>query len=53
MADALLKSGEIVQIPIEEMEEYLYANADKIQPRKVKRRGPVRKAVATENSSGV
>lgn len=50
MADALLKSGEIVQIPTEEIEEYLYANASEIQPRKVNRRGPVRKVAVTENS---
>jgi hypothetical protein len=36
MANVLLKTGEIVQVPIEELEEYLHANEDKIQFQKLK-----------------
>lgn len=43
MAEVLLKTGETVTVPIEEIEDYLYENADKIQTRTFKRRGPVRK----------
>lgn len=38
-ATVLLKSGEEVQVSIEELEDYLYANAADIQVRHVQRRG--------------
>jgi len=37
-----LKSGEIVEVPLEELESYLYENADNILIRQVERRGPQR-----------
>lgn len=37
-----LKTGEIVEVPIEELEDYLYENEDKIQLQKFKRRGEIR-----------
>ena len=37
-----LKGGEIVEVPLEELESYLYENADNILIRKVERRRPQR-----------
>jgi hypothetical protein len=43
MPTVYLKTGEVVEVPIEELEDYLYENEDKIQLQKLKsRRGPVR-----------
>lgn len=50
MATVYLKNGTTVEVPIEELEDYLYENEDKIQLQKFKRRGPVRRKAATENN---
>jgi hypothetical protein len=42
MATVYLKDGSIVEVPIEELGEYLHENRDKIQARTKKQRGPVR-----------
>lgn len=51
MATVYLKTGEVVEVPFEELEDYLYSNEDKIQLQKFKRRGPVRRKAAIENNS--
>jgi hypothetical protein len=38
MVTVYLKTGEIVQVPLEELEDFIYANKDKIQTRHVERR---------------
>jgi hypothetical protein len=49
-------SGEVHQVPIEELEDFIYANKDKIKPIIVQRRGKRRFDVpsndATANVSG-
>ncbi|WP_143289201.1 hypothetical protein [Brunnivagina elsteri] len=51
MPTVYLKSGEVVEVPIEELADYLYENEDKIQLQKLKsRRGPIRSKVAAENN---
>lgn len=42
MATVYLKDGKTAEVPISELENYLEANRDNIQPRTIKRRGPVR-----------
>ncbi len=51
MATVVLKTGETVQVSIEELEDYLRQNADKIQPQKLKRRGSLRRKLFTRNNS--
>lgn len=46
-ATVLLKSGEEVQVSIEELEDYLYTNAANIQTRHVQRRGKRREQEVT------
>lgn len=46
MATVYLKNGTTVEVPIEELEDYLYENEDKIQLQKFKRRGLVRRKAA-------
>ncbi|MBW4505126.1 MAG: hypothetical protein KME64_01185 [Scytonematopsis contorta HA4267-MV1] len=48
MATVYLKDGTKVEIPIEELADYLEKNRDNIQPQKRLRRGPVREKIATE-----
>jgi hypothetical protein len=51
MATVYLKDGTKVEIPIEELGEYLEANRDLIQVQKLKsRRGPIRSKVAAETN---
>jgi uncharacterized protein YpiB (UPF0302 family) len=45
MPIVFLKKGEVVQVPLEELEDYLCKNQDKIQIRRVQRRGSQREAV--------
>jgi len=40
MFTAHLKTGENVQIPLEELEDFIYENKDKIQTRPIKLRRP-------------
>lgn len=40
-ANVLLKSGEMVQVPEEKIDEYLEQNSEKIQTRKFKARRPM------------
>lgn len=42
MPTICLKTGVVVEVPIEELGEYLHENRDKIQVRKLKRRGPIK-----------
>ncbi|MDZ7960427.1 MAG: hypothetical protein RMY34_21510 [Aulosira sp. DedQUE10] len=52
MPTILLKTGEIIEVPLEELEDYLSKNQDKIQVRRVQRRGPRRdKAVSKDNTA--
>lgn len=51
MPTVYLKTGEVVEVHIEELENYLYENEDKIQLQKFKRRGLVRRKAAIENNS--
>lgn len=51
MPTVYLKTGEVVEVPIEELEDYLYENEDKIQLQKFKRRGPVRRKAVIENNT--
>lgn len=46
MATVYLKTGEVVEVPLTELEDYLFSNEDKIQLQKFKRRGPVRSDVS-------
>lgn len=46
MPNVYLKDGRTVQVSIEELEDYLYENEDKIETRHVERRGPRRDKVA-------
>jgi hypothetical protein len=41
-----LKTGEVVEVPLEEIANYLRENEDNILVRRVKRRGPVRGKIA-------
>jgi hypothetical protein len=41
MPAVYLKTGETVEIPVEELADYLSQNRDNIQPQKLKRRGPM------------
>lgn len=50
MPTVYLKNGTKVEVPIEELEDYLYENRDNIQQQKLKRRGPVRSKSVTENN---
>jgi hypothetical protein len=51
MPTVYLKTGEVVEVPVEELADYLYENEDKIQLQKLKsRRGPIRAKVAAENN---
>ena len=49
-ATVLLKSGEEVQVSIEELEDYLYSNAANIQTRHVQRRGKRREQETTSQT---
>lgn len=40
MATVYLKGGKTLEVPLEELEDYLYTNADKIETRHVKQRRP-------------
>lgn len=40
MARVYLKGGLTVEVPLEELEDYLYTNADKIETRHIQRRRP-------------
>ncbi len=42
MPNVYLKGGGTVKVPLEELENYLDENADKIETRHVERRGPRR-----------
>jgi len=37
-----LKTGEIIEVSLEKLEDFLFENQDKILIRNVKRRGPMR-----------
>ncbi len=51
MPTVYLKTGEKIEVPIEELADYLYENEDKIQLQKLKsRRGQIRVKVAAENN---
>lgn len=51
-ATVLLKTGEEIQIPIGELEDYLYSNAALIETRHVQRRGKRREQeVVAEKTS--
>lgn len=45
MATVYIKGGNDVQVPIDELADYLYANSDKIETRRSLRRGPRRKRI--------
>jgi len=49
-ATVLLKSGEEVQVSIQELEDYLYSNAANIQTRHVQRRGKRREQEETSQT---
>lgn len=49
MATVHLKGGREVQVPLEELEDYLHNNADEIETRHVQRRG-VRRQESAEIS---
>jgi hypothetical protein len=50
MPTALLKNGETVQVPIEDLEQFIQENEDNIVIQHVKRRGKLRRRLAdTEN----
>lgn len=52
MATVYLKDGTKVEVPIEELGEYLEANRDNIQVQKLKsRRGPIRSKITAETNS--
>ncbi|MBW4635768.1 MAG: hypothetical protein KME30_28980 [Iphinoe sp. HA4291-MV1] len=51
MPTVYLKNGEVVQVPIEELEDYLSKNKDKIQIRQVQRRGQQRKNAASKDDT--
>jgi hypothetical protein len=52
MPTVLLKTGEIIEVPLEELEDYLSKNQDKIQSQRVQRRGISReKAVRKDNTA--
>jgi hypothetical protein len=46
-----LKTGEVIQVPIEELEDYLLKNQDNIVIRQVLRRGERRSKLAPQNNS--
>ncbi len=52
MPTVYLKDGTKVEVPIEELGEYLSENRDLIQVQKLKsRRGPIRSKLAAETNS--
>lgn len=51
MFTAYLKSGEIVQIPLEELEDFIYENKDKILSRPIKLRRPRRGDVPSNDTT--
>jgi hypothetical protein len=51
MPTVYLKDGTQVEVPIEELGEYLEANRDNIQVQKIKRRGPIRSKQTAETNS--
>lgn len=52
MPSVLLKTGEIIEVPLSELEDYLSKNQDKIQVSRVQRRGALRgNAVPKENTA--
>lgn len=52
MPSVLLKTGETIEVPLSELEDYLSKNQDKIQVLRVQRRGLRReKAVPKENTA--
>ena len=51
MPTVYLKNGKTIEVPMEELADYLYENEDKIQSQKLKsRRGSIRVKVAAENN---
>ncbi|NJL10355.1 MAG: hypothetical protein HC908_09845 [Calothrix sp. SM1_7_51] len=52
MATVYLKDGTKVEVPMDELGDYLEANRDNIQPRTIKRRGPVRSKLPETNPVG-
>ncbi len=48
MATVYLKGGKTIEVPLEELEDYLYNNADKIEPRHVQTRRPPTEGAFTE-----
>ena len=53
MFTAYLKSGEIVQIPLEELEDFIYENLDLIQTRPIKLRRPRRGDVPSNDTVAI
>lgn len=47
MATVYLKGGKTVEVSLEELEDYLYNNADKIETRHIQRRRPPTKEAFT------
>ena len=47
MATVYLKGGKSIEVPLEELEDYLYNNADKIETRHIQRRRPPTKEAFT------
>lgn len=51
MATVYLQGGKTIEVPLEELEDYLYNNADKIEPRHLQRRGSRREQLIPEQTS--
>lgn len=51
MATVYIKGGKDVQVPIGELADYLYNNADKIETRHLKRRGLRRRIEGNSDSN--
>ncbi len=50
MVTVYLKNGEDVQMPLEHLEDFIYANKDKIETRKHQRRGARRGDVPSNDT---
>ena len=51
MATVYIKGGKDVQVPIEELADYLHNNADKIETRHLQRRGLRRRIEGSDDSN--
>jgi len=51
MPTVLLKTGEIIEVPFSELEDYLSKNQDKIQVRRVQRRGTRREKLVLKDNT--